>query len=170
MNEIKQVHKIECHKKISKKESTRPCVQHEYGTCQNIEANRVIYERFHCSIPIIYSGHHLDDMKLQEAPNCSYVFTLKALDFISSRKSNCSAAQTCENVRFTSKYLIEETLLENKNLVYVRFENPEVEYRHSYISYDLVSLIAEIGGIVGITIGASALTLFECLFKRCPFY
>ena len=171
-DEIKQVHKVECRKKISKKASTRktPCVKHEYGTCQNIEANRVIFERFHCRIPIIYSGHHLDDLKLKEAPNCSYAVTLKALDFILSKESNCSPAQTCENVRFTSKYLVEETWLENKTLVYIRYENPEVEYHHSYINYDLISLIGEIGGILGITIGASALTLFEFLFKRFPFY
>ena len=96
-DEIKQVHKVECRKKISKKASTRkaPCVKHEYGTCQNIEANRVIFERFHCRIPIIYSGHHLDDLKSKKAPNCSYAVTLKALDVVLSKESNCSPAQKC---------------------------------------------------------------------------
>ena len=79
-------------------------------------------------------------------------------------------SQTCENVRFTSKQKTEKTWLENKTLVYIRFENPEVEYHISYISYDLISLIGEVGGILGITLGASVLTLFEFLFNRFPCY
>ena len=50
-------------------------------------------------------------------------------------------------------------------MVYVAFENPEVEYRRSYISYDFVSMVGEIGGLLGLTIGASILTLFESLLK-----
>ena len=167
-----KVHKIEFRKKISKKESTRkaPCVKYEYNTCKSIEDNRVILERFHCSVPILYSGPHLNGLTPKEATNCSHDDTLEAFDFISSKESNCSMTQTCENVRFTTKYSIEATWLENKSLVYVALENPEVEYHHSYISYDLLSLIGEIGGILGITLGASALTMFAFLFKRFPCY
>ena len=74
-------------------------------------------------------------------------------------------AQTCENTRFPSKESIEGTWVENRTLVYVVFENPEVEYRHSYISYDFLSMVGEIGGLLGLTLGASALTLFESLVK-----
>ena len=69
-----------------------------------------------------------------------------------------------------TKYLVEETWLENKSLVYVVLENPEVEYHNSYISYDLQTFIGEIGGILGITLGASALTLFEFLFRLFPYH
>ena len=171
LNAIEKVHKVECRKKISKKESTRkePCVKHEYSSCQSIEDNRIIFEKFHCNIPIIYSGHHLDDLPLKEAANCSYDVTLEALDFILSKKdSNCSMSQTCENVRFSSKYKVEETWYENKSVVYIIFESPEVEYFNTYISYDLISLIGEIGGILGITLGASALTLVDFIFDNFP--
>ena len=173
LNDIPKVHKVEFRKKISQRESTRktPCVQHEYSTCQSIENLRVISERFGCSIPILYSGPHLDASNHEEATNCSYDVTLQALDFISNKKSNCSMSQTCENVRFTTKYKIEDsTWVENRSLVYVTLENPEVEYHHTYISYDLQSLIGEIGGILGITLGASALTLFEFLLQPFPYY
>ena len=171
-DKIHKVHKVEFRKKINKIESTRkaPCVKHEYSTCQSIEDNRKIFERFHCSIPILYSGPHLDDLIPKETTNCSYDITMEALDFISSIDSNCSISQTCENVRFTTKYKEEETWLKNKTMIYVTFQNPEVEYQHSYISYDLQSLIGEIGGILGITLGASALTLFEFLLQRFPYY
>ena len=172
LDEIQQAHKVQCRKKITKKTSTRntPCVKHEFGTCQSIEDNQIILEIFHCSIPILYSGPHLDGSIPKEATSCSYNVTLEALDFISSKKSHCPMSQTCENVRFTTKHETEKTWLDNKTLVYIRFENPEVEYHISYISYYLISLIGEIGGILGITLGASALKLFEFLFKHFPYY
>ena len=167
LDQNKQIQKFEFRKKISKKESTRkaPCVKYDFSTCQSIENTRVMFERFHCSVPILYSGHHLDDLFPKEVKNCSYNVTLEAFDFISSKESNCSMSQTCENVRFSTKLKVQPTWLENKSLVFVVLENPEVEFHHSYISYDFISLIGEIGGILGITLGASALTLFECLFK-----
>ena len=55
-------------------------------------------------------------------------------------------------------------------MIYVTFENPEVEYHQSYISYDFISLVGEIGGILGITLGASVLTLFESVFVRFNYY
>jgi hypothetical protein len=157
---------------MRKKATTRktPCVEHEYSSCQSIEDNRVVLHSFHCNVQILYSGGHLDGLIPKEATNCNYNVTLKAFDFLSSKESNCSKSQTCENVRFTTKYLVEETWLENKSLVYVVLENPEVEYHNSYISYDLQTFIGEIGGILGITLGASASTLFEYLFRRFPYY
>ena len=167
LDEIHKAHKVQFRKKISKKESTRkvPCGKHEYMTCLSIEDNRIIFERFHCSVPILYSGPHLDNLTAKEATNCDHDVTLEALDFITSKESNCSTSQTCDNVRFTTKLLVQETWKENKELIYVVLEYPDVVYHHSYVSYDLISLIGEVGGILGITLGASALTLFEFLFK-----
>ena len=167
-----KAHKVDFRKKISMRTSTRKesCVKHEYSTCQSIEDNRLIFERFHCSVQILYSGPHLDELTPKEATNCNYNVTLEALDFISRKESNCSTSQTCDNVRFTTKYKVQKTWLKNKNLVYVVLENPEVEYHHSYISYNLESFVGEIGGILGITLGASALTLFESLFMRFSYY
>ena len=89
---------------------------------------------------------------------------LEALDFISKKEStNCFLAQTCENTRFPSKEKVRGTWFENKTLVYITFENPEVEYRDSYVSYVLLSMVGEIRGLLGLTFGASGLTLFESL-------
>jgi len=78
---------------------------------------------------------------------------------------------TCENVRFTTKYKVEDSSwVKNASLIFVSLENPEVEFHNTYISYDLQSLIGEIGGILGITLGASALTLFEFLLQHFPCY
>ena len=78
--------------------------------------------------------------------------------------------QTCESARFRSGYRVEKTWTENKTLLYVVFGNIEVEHHTSYISYGLISLISGIGGLLGLTLGASALTLFASIFKRIPYY
>ena len=170
--EIKKAHKVELRKKIITRESTRkaPCVIYEPKTCQSIEDNKSILERFHCSIPFLNSGQHLNDFIPKGTPDCGYQVTLEALDFISKKESNCAISRTCENTRFTSNYKVEETWFEDKTMIYVTFENPEVEYHQSYISYDFISLVGEIGGILGITLGASVLTLFESVFMRFRYY
>ena len=171
-DKIKDLHKFEIRKKINKRESTRkvPCNKHEYRTCQSIEKNKAIFEKFGCSIPILYTGEHLNNFIPKDRSYCSYDITLEALDFYLNEGGNCSTTQTCESVRFAALYNVEKTWTENKTLMYVVFENPEVEHHECYISYDVISLISEIGGLLGLTLGASASTLFESLFMRIPYY
>ena len=90
-------------------------------------------------------------------------------------KSECTRLQTCEKTRYTANYKVEEMVsvnkwLANKSSLFVAFENPEVEYHNTYISYDLLSFIGEVGGILGLTLGASAMTLFDSMFQRIPYY
>jgi hypothetical protein len=79
LDEIHKVHTVEFRKKISKNESTRkaPCGKHEYMTCLSIEDNSLIFERFHCSVPILYSGPHLDNFTAKEATNCDHDVTVQ---------------------------------------------------------------------------------------------
>ena len=72
-NETALLHVIGTRKKISKRVSTNksPCVQHGYNTCQNMEDYKLVLEKYHCKIPILYSGHHLDHLIKNETPNCN---------------------------------------------------------------------------------------------------
>ena len=193
---INKALKVEIQKKITCRESTRtvPCVKYERRTCQSIENHRVIFEKFGCSVPILYSGQHLDsnddntyycnsssvqhldNVIPKDVSNCSYYVTPEVLEFYVNQSfdvnkgSNCPMTQTCENVRFTSNYKVEDTWIENKTLIYVVFESPEVEYRISYINYGWISLVGAIGGILGLTLGASAFTLSEFLLKHVPYF
>ena len=165
-------------KRVNKRETTRrvPCTQYERKTCKNIEDNKLILEAYHCVIPILYGGQHLDDFIHKEISNCSNKITLQALEWITHKKvnlnnkGNCTLMQTCENTRFTSKHETQETYVENKTVVWIAFENPEVEYHNTYVSYGLISLIGEVGGILGLTLGASASTMLESLLQRIPHY
>ena len=83
-NTTKQWHTFNLKKKINRRESTRkiPCVHYEYNTCQNIEDNQLILDKFDCQIPILYGGPHLDDIIPKEVLNCSHDVTVEALEFI----------------------------------------------------------------------------------------
>ncbi len=169
-NTTKQSHKFNLKKKINKRESTKqfPCAQYEYNTCQNIEDNQLILEKFHCRIPILYSGQHLDDLIPTDTLNCSLDEIKEGLDLILKKESNCKKIQTCDMTRFTSTYTIQDKQKEQK--ISVAFINPEVEYYHTYVSYDLNNLIGELGGIIGITLGASTMTFLEKLLQHLSCY
>ena len=171
-NTTKQAHKFNLKKKTNRRETTRkvPCSQYEYNTCQNIEDNQLVFDDFHCRIPILYSGQHLDDLIPKEVLNCSHDATLEALEFIMEKETRCEQTVTCEMTRFTSIYEVEETYKENKSLIWVAFKNPEVEFHNTYVNYDLISLVGEVGGILGLTLGASTLTILELLFQHLRYY
>ena len=65
---------------------------------------------------------------------------------------------------------VENTYVENTTLIWVEFETSQVEYHHTYISYDLLSLVGEVGGILGLTLGVSVLTFLESILYRFPHY
>ena len=178
---INKTLEIGIQKRVNMRESTRkvPCVKYERRTCESIEKHQAIFKKFGCRIPILYSGQHLDNSHLldildldipKKIPNCSNKITLEVLDFYLNKGSNCTMTQTCRNVRYVSSQKVEETWVENKTLIYVFFASPEVEYHNSYISYGFYSFIGEIGGILGLTLGASAFTLSEFLLKHVPYY
>ena len=104
------VHKIEIQKKINKRVSTResPCVEYEYNTCQNIEANKLVLDQFSCQIPILYFGHHLNNLIPNKTPNCNENVTKMAFKLLRKKGKNneteCSKAQTCKNIRYTATH------------------------------------------------------------------
>ena len=57
--------------------------------------------------------------------------------------------------------MLHTTIISQLLVIYVRYQNPVVEYRISYVNYDLQSWISEIGGTIGLTLGISGLSLVE---------
>ena len=163
--------RIEIQKKINKRVSTResPCVQYEYNTCRNIEENKLALDKFNCQIPILYFGHHLDHLIPRKTHNCSQNVTKMAISLFKNRKSDCTRLQACENKRYTATYK-SWNRKDNKTMVIVAFENPEVEYHNTYISYGLLSLVGEVGGTLGLTLGASIMTLLDIILQHLPYY
>jgi hypothetical protein len=121
-------------------------------------------DKFNCQIPILYHGRHLDNIIPPDLTNCSDEITKEAFDLIQRKQSKCTRSQACETKRFALSYLTEKTWLENKTLAYFQYKYPEVTHSNTYISYDIISLIGEVGGLVGLTLGASIL---ESSMLRC---
>ena len=143
-NQTKEAHYINIlKKKRSTRESTRitPCTEYEHKTCRNIEDNMIVLDEFKCSIPILYHGHHLDQMMPKMIPNCSVEVTKQAFDLILKKKSKCTRIDTCETTRYTALHKVKKSWLENKSVVWVVFESPEVVHYNTYINYDILSLI-----------------------------
>ena len=90
---------------------------------------------------------------------------------VMKKKSNCTWAQACQMTRFTHIYEITTSFwLRNRSLVSVAYSNPEVLNYNTYVSYDLLTFIGEIGGILGLTLGVSVLSLIESFLLNIPDY
>ena len=100
--------------------------------------------------------------------NCSNEVTHQALNLLSDEAKRCNFTQSCKNTRFTTKFTTgpSQSWYKNRTYIAVAFDIPEVVYHNTYVSYDLLNLIGEVGGLLGLTMGASALTLIESLLKR----
>ena len=51
--------------------------------------------------------------------------------------------------------------------MYFAYKYPEVVHHNTYISYDLLTLIGEVGGLLGLTLGASGLSIIMTLLEKC---
>ena len=171
-NEMRKRYGIIIQKKFSTREVTRkiPCNKYEYITCQNIEDNKLVLNEYNCQIPALYYGKHLSNLITTETPTCSDEVAKRAINLITSKTSNCTRAPTCEMTRFAFMVKELDSWMENTNMVQIKFSNPEVAKYHTYISYGLPSFIGEVGGILGLTLGISALTFFESFLHRIPYY
>ena len=59
------------------------------------------------------------------------------------------------------------TWVKNKTVVYFANKYPEIVHHNTYISYDLLTLIGEVGGLLGLTLGASGLSIIKSLIEKC---
>ena len=114
---------------------------------------------------LVCHGQHLNKFISQEVINCSNEVTHQALNLILDKTSYCNFTITCQNTRFTIKHSIYPTWIKDKSFIAVMFDNPEVVYYNTYISYDLLNLIGEVGGLLGLTMGVSILSLIKSLLS-----
>ena len=79
------------------------------------------------------------------------------------RKSDvCRTESVCNTTKYSASWLefdITDPML--KEVLLLTYEDYEVEHHDTTINYGLQSLISEIGGVLGLTLGASILSLFD---------
>ena len=89
------------------------------------------------------------------------------LEMISTKTTNCTRSQTCHSIRFSPMYTSRKNS-DGTNTLVIVYDNPEVEFHHTYINYDLLTLVGELGGILGLTMGCSGMSLIESILDRIP--
>ena len=145
-----------------------PCASHFKKTCIEVQKYLKIQHQFRCDPEFIYNGFHIQPYKRYGNP-CNILEMNEILDSIVKQNmefGECKIEQACRQ----SKYFLNmATYDSNQTQVNILFEDKVVEYNIAFLSYDLQSLISEIGGTLGLTLGFSGLSLYNLvclLFKK----
>ena len=153
-------------KKIATREPTwkNPCKKYRHMTCEEINAYLEISKKYSCNLPFGYSGHHLDPFYNSTLPFCDQKTTKSAINAtLMKHNDSCNTGPMCKSTKFSLSLQIWP---HSKNItkVQVSFEDPEVEIHHSFANYKLENFLAETGGMLGLTLGASGLSIIQyCL-------
>ena len=87
---------------------------------------------------------------------------------------SCPSKQACNQTRysldFTTSGWTDISNVPSKAKLRIAFTNPIVEYNTDSISYDFQSLIGEVGGTLGLTIGLSFFSFVEWLTEIFTFF
>ena len=141
-------------KRMISSEPTRqiPCEDHDFGACRDIRGNAIIAEELGCKVTFLNSGKHLIKHipGYLALPECSESNLEQAITLFIGKKDECTIAKACKKSIFTAK---ENYGPNNSTLVFIHFANFMVEHYETYVYYDTQSLIAEIGGLIGMTVG-----------------
>ena len=102
------------------------------------------------------------DQNIKEA-ECSHEVVKEVVGKLRKTKI-CRPEAACK----TTKYLASLQEFDTNNdfsTVQIMYEDQEVEHYTSFINYDSINLISEIGGILGLTLGISALSMMNYIEK-----
>ena len=144
-------------KKISKV-STRdfPCGTHLEDTCYDISVKTETAKNHNCYIPVLENRNWIRDDNLKI---CDNNITIKVFDALFKKESRleCPDIPPCEDTKIIILN-IEQGDAESSEIS-IKYGDPTVEIHASEISYDFQSMISEIGGTLGLTLGASGLSV-----------
>ena len=167
-------------KKKIYREATRkyPCVRYYQGACQDMEAYEKLIQDFNCKISFLNFGQHLDEFFNRDLLECNQTVVRNSIDLFAENKDTyCLPQPVCHKTKFSlSLREYEEDDGTNFSTFAISFQDPEIEHHNTRISYDIFSLIGEIGGVLGLTLGISAFSfvgslvesiiVFRCIFSK----
>ena len=119
-------------------------------------------EKFKCRIPFLNFGPHFFDNT--DLPECKEGTIREILPLYKLLGQSCNVSLSCLGQTYTITTRV-HAKYSKFDVIDVQYHIPEVEWHHTYVSYDLLSLIAEIGGILGLTLGISGLSLTKEAFN-----
>ena len=144
------------------KDSTKsnPCSKYQPKACRDVYLQQKIAKEYKCHIPIFFSGKHMENKDILSLPICNNNATLEMVTF-SDQSLNCQKSVPCEHTDYTlegTHYSIQG----NPKLTLTQNQEHFESYQSS-ISVDTQTLIGQVGGIMGITLGWSGMSLIELI-------
>ena len=142
---------------------SKPCSQYHPMACEDVYLHKIIASKYKCQVPVFFTGYHLKPFR-GSLPHCnkSVIATMLSL----KNGSNCPQSVPCEHTDFSidGAHLLEST----DDCSYLRFKltykQVVQENYKSYIKVEEQKLIGEVGGILGLTVGWSGITVVTSLF------
>ena len=151
------------------RESTKrqPCQEHYASSCEDIESYQMLVEQFNCQIPFLNFGNHLRKYFQLGLKECDQEVIKKALDLFLHRNesSSCTQVPVCKKTKLKISIQVMKRDSDVSTFV-VHYRDPEIEHHYTSISYDVLSLIGEIGGVLGLTLGLSFFSLLQVLIDK----
>ena len=147
------------------KSSTKsnPCSNYHPKTCMDVLLKTKIANDYHCQIPILYSGKHLDGLNISNLVPCNISIISKALSMSLDKDSVCSRSMPCEHTDyfidgdFSSDKWYDLTGNNAKRSFSLIYNLPFTEHYQSFRTVTEQTLIGNVGGILGITLGWAAI-------------
>lgn len=153
-------------KKVTIRDSTEksPCGDFKKEPCQEVKGNQQIIQQLKCKVPFLFPGRYLKAYidGYDALPNCEEKQVLaKAMDIFMNVSKDCQQIRACKETKYTvtSRTSVYNSYTKPFYLLDVQYSDLEVEHDISTINYDVQSLICEIGGLIGMTLGFSALSV-----------
>ena len=137
---------------------------------------RYIYNSFldnyQCKIILNSQGLYLKDLPQFNSTKLKYcnasihtIFKKQYLELVNSMGTNCPSKQACQQVKFSVDFSyfdwVDANGNDKKSELWIEYGDSIVEFNTDFISYDIQSLVGEIGGTLGLCIGTSFLSFAE---------
>ena len=169
-------YRLRLKKRVIQSISTRksPCNKFSKGTCIRRQIFRHFAGQFNCKIISNSNGLYLRDLDPEEIPYCNETihknFAKQYKDLLTNAKKKCPGIQSCHRAKYD--FDLREIYLKNQNhtTLKIMMFDPIVEYSIDFISYDFQSLIGEIGGTLGLTIGLSFFSFAEWIIGLIHYF
>ena len=142
------------------KDSTKysPCSNYQPKACTDVYLQQKIAEDYNCQIPIFFSGKHMENKAILSLPTCNNSVTLEMVTF-SDKSLKCQRSVPCEHTDYTLEGAY-WSYQGNPKLTLTQIQEHFESYQSS-ITVDTQTLIGQVGGILGITLGWSGMSLIE---------
>ena len=147
---------------------SQPCQRYKPNACLDYNLQKKILTKYGCQVSIFYSGPHLHELEingihLSRHPMCNKT-VITEMASIPDDSFNCWNTIPCEFTDYSIEGIIsydhDDDNSDSYSTLKMSFNQQEEQYISS-ISLDTQGLIGNVGGILGITLGVSAITLLE---------